>query len=33
MWMMRYYRSGVLAMFQNQSEKYSIRIDEFEGNM
>jgi hypothetical protein len=33
MWMMRYYRSAVLAMFQSQSEKYAIRIDEFEGKV
>ena len=30
---MRYYRSAVLAMFQSQSEKYAIRIDEFEGKV
>ena len=29
--MMHYYRSAVLAMFQSQSEKYDLRIDEIEG--
>lgn len=31
--MMHYYRSAVLAMFQSQSEKYDLRIDEFEGKV
>jgi hypothetical protein len=31
--MMRYYQSAVLAMFQSQSEKYDLRIDEFEGSV
>jgi hypothetical protein len=30
---MHYYRAGVLAMFQSQSEKYDISIDEFEGKV
>ncbi len=30
---MRYYHSGVLAMFLSQSEKYSIQTDEFEGSV
>ena len=30
---MRYYRPAVLAMFYNQSEKYSIQTDEFEGTV
>jgi hypothetical protein len=30
---MRYYRAGVLAMFQSQSDKYDITIDEFEGRV
>lgn len=30
---MRYYRPGVLAMFQSQSDKYDITIDEFEGRV
>ena len=29
----RYYKAGVLAMFQSQSEKYDICIDEFEGKV
>src|ERR1035438_3250846 len=32
-WPMRYYRPAVLAMFYNQSEKYSIQTDEFEGTV
>src|ERR1017187_6241842 len=32
-WRMRYYLSNVLAMFYNQSEKYSIQTDEFEGTV
>ena len=30
---MRYYRAGVLAVFQSQAEKYNITIDEFEGKV
>jgi hypothetical protein len=30
---MRYYRAGVLAMFQSQTDKYDITIDEFEGRV
>ena len=30
---MTYYQPGVLAMFYNQSEKYSIQTDEFEGKV
>ena len=30
---LRYFHSDVLAMFHNQSEKYSIKTDEFEGKV
>jgi hypothetical protein len=30
---MRYYKSGVLASFQSQSDKYEVWIDEFEGKV
>lgn len=30
---MRYFKPGILAIFQNQSEKYEIQIDEFEGTV
>jgi len=33
MHVMRYYRAAVLAMFQSQSDKYDITIDEFEGRV
>src|SRR5450755_4695597 len=30
---MQYYKPGVLAQFQSQSDKYEISIDEFEGEV